>query len=256
MIKLDDNLLAELGLAVLPKEEKTAFLRHMYETLEMRVGTRLAERMTDQQMAEFEQFINTSDEQGAFKWLESNFPNYKEVVAEEFEKLKSEVQPMVPQILAAAKEDLAAQGQGQPQQDPAVAGISTPPAYAEAGISGAMQSGQSHPSAPMPVYPEPANGMSSSVPQQYIPEPYQAQPPQPFYASAPAAPVPQAQGPQPMPTWQDQPGQLAQPGPAPAQPFPQSQPLQSQPPQQQPGFGTAPGPNPYQQQPPQQSQSF
>jgi hypothetical protein len=75
MIKLDENLLVELGLAALPKEEKTSFLKHMYETLEMRVGTRLAERMSDQQMSEFEQFINSNDEQGAFHWLEGNFPN-------------------------------------------------------------------------------------------------------------------------------------------------------------------------------------
>src|SRR3954463_129510 len=98
MIKLDENLLVEIGLGSLPKDEKTAFLKHMYETLEMRVGTRLAERMSDQQMSEFEQFIQSNDEQGAFHWLEGNFPNYKEVVAEEFEKLKGEVQPIAPQI--------------------------------------------------------------------------------------------------------------------------------------------------------------
>jgi hypothetical protein len=109
MIKLDDDLLKELGLETLPKEEKTAFLRHMYETLEMRVGTRLAERMSEQQMLEFEQFINSGDEQGAFKWLEANFPNYKQVVAEEFDKLKAEVLPLVPQILGASPQVQAQQ---------------------------------------------------------------------------------------------------------------------------------------------------
>jgi len=102
MIKLDDNLLQELGLGGLPKDEKGPFLKHMYETLEMRVGTKLAERMTDQQMSEFEQFINANDEQGAFHWLETNFPNYKQVVAEEFEQLKSEIKPVAPQILASS----------------------------------------------------------------------------------------------------------------------------------------------------------
>ena len=50
MIKLDENLLKELGLDQLPKEEKGGFLKHIYETLEMRVGTRLAEKMTEAQM--------------------------------------------------------------------------------------------------------------------------------------------------------------------------------------------------------------
>lgn len=116
MIKLDDNLLAEMGLGALQKEEKTAFLRHMYETLELRVGTRLAERMSEQQMSEFEQFINANDEQGAFTWLESNFPNYKDVVAEEFEKLKAEVRPLVPQILASAPPPPASATGAQAQQ--------------------------------------------------------------------------------------------------------------------------------------------
>lgn len=102
MIKLDENLLKELGLDELPKEEKGSFLKHIYETLEMRVGTRLAERMTDAQMTEFEQYIQSNDEQGAFQWLEANFPNYKEVVAEEFEKLKLEIKSVSHDIVAAS----------------------------------------------------------------------------------------------------------------------------------------------------------
>jgi hypothetical protein len=105
MIKLDENLLQELGLDALPKEEKGGFLKHIYETLEMRVGTRLAEKMTEAQMTEFEQYIQNNDEQGAFHWLEANFPNYKEVVAEEFEKLKGEIKGVSADIVAASQAD-------------------------------------------------------------------------------------------------------------------------------------------------------
>jgi hypothetical protein len=102
MIKLDNNLLEELGLGTLPAPEKDKFLKHIYETLEMRVGTRLAERMTDQQLDEFETFIENKDDAGAFHWLETNFPNYKEVVAEEFDKLKAEIKAVAPDILGAS----------------------------------------------------------------------------------------------------------------------------------------------------------
>jgi hypothetical protein len=102
MIKLDDNLLQELGLGALPAGEKDRFLKHIYETLEMRVGTRLAEKMSDQQLDEFEAFIDSKDEAGAFHWLETNFPNYKQVVAEEFEKLKGEIKAVAQDILAAS----------------------------------------------------------------------------------------------------------------------------------------------------------
>src|SRR6266702_1202116 len=101
MIKLDDNLLQELGLESLPQEEKKKMLAHIYETLEMRVGMELAKQMTDAQLTEFGEFIDHNDEAGALQWLETNFPNYRDVVATEFEKLKFEVKQVAPQIIAA-----------------------------------------------------------------------------------------------------------------------------------------------------------
>lgn len=120
MIKLDDNLLTELGLAALPAEDKRALLKQIYETLEMRVGTTLARQMTDAQLDEFEGFITRNDEQGALQWLESNFPNYKDVVAQEFETLKGEVRQAAPQILSsvAAHQQQAMQQPQQPAYDP------------------------------------------------------------------------------------------------------------------------------------------
>lgn len=115
MIKLDDDLLQELGLAALPAEEKKKLLAHIYETLEMRVGMKLAERMTDAQLTEFEQFIDRNDEAGALHWLETNFPNYKDVVAAEFDVLKKEIGQVAPQILAAGQDQLSAQDGQQPQ---------------------------------------------------------------------------------------------------------------------------------------------
>ncbi len=116
MIKLDDDLLQELGLAGLPPEEKKKLLAHIYETLEMRVGMKLAEQMTDAQLTEFEQFIDRNDEAGALKWLETNFPNYKDVVAAEFERLKSEIRQVAPQILSGGSQQQAADPVAPPSQ--------------------------------------------------------------------------------------------------------------------------------------------
>lgn len=116
MFKLDDNLLRELGLGDLPPAEKNKMLGHIYETLEMRVGMTLAQQMTDEQLSEFETFIDSNDEAGALKWLETNFPNYKQVVADELEKLKAEVKAAAPQILASAQQ---APEQPQMPQQPA-----------------------------------------------------------------------------------------------------------------------------------------
>ena len=115
MFKLDDNLLKELGLGSLPVEEKNKMLAHIYETLEMRVGMKLAEKMTDEQLDEFEGFIDRNDEGGALKWLEGNFPNYKQVVAEELEKLKAEIKTQAPQIVAATMDHYNQQVQAMKQ---------------------------------------------------------------------------------------------------------------------------------------------
>ena len=104
MFKLDDNLLKELGLGSLPPEEKNKMLAHIYETLEMRVGMKLAEQMSNEQLDEFEAFIDKNDEAGALKWLETNFPNYKDVVGQELDKLKLEVKQAAPQIVAMSSQ--------------------------------------------------------------------------------------------------------------------------------------------------------
>ena len=108
MFKLDENLLQELGLGTLPVEDKNKMLGHIYETLEMRVGMKLAEQMSNEQLDEFEAFIDKNDEAGALKWLETNFPDYKKVVADELEKLKGEIKQAAPQIVAASQNPPAA----------------------------------------------------------------------------------------------------------------------------------------------------
>jgi DNA segregation ATPase FtsK/SpoIIIE-like protein len=123
MFKLDNNFLIELGLGALPAEEKNKMLSHIYETLEMRVGMKLAEQMTDAQLDEFESYINRNDEAGALGWLEGNFPDYKLVVSAELEKLKNEIKAVAPSIIAESMSNVnntiastPQQAQPQPQQ--------------------------------------------------------------------------------------------------------------------------------------------
>lgn len=104
MFQIDDKFLESLGLGSLPQEEKEAMKAHIYEQLEMRVGMTLASNMSEAQLDEFEGLMNQNDEAGALKWLETNFPNYRQVVADELEKLKAEVSATAPQIIAASQQ--------------------------------------------------------------------------------------------------------------------------------------------------------
>lgn len=116
MLKIDNNLLEELGLGTLPETERNSLLKHIYETLEMRVGMRLADQMTTDQLDEFERYFEAKDDAGAFKWLETNFPNYKDIVQEEFDKLKVEVGASAPHILSASAPAQPVESQPLPPQ--------------------------------------------------------------------------------------------------------------------------------------------
>lgn len=182
MIRIDDTLLEEIGLIALPKPDRDQMLRQIYETLEMRVGMRLAERMTDQQLDEFESFLPNEqtgapgDEAGALRWLETNFPDYKQVVADELDKLKIEIKKDAPKIL----ETMQAQG-GQLPPQPGAAPQPQPTNYAP------------QPSGPTPPQPAPA------------PQPFQSQSPQ---QTQPLGPQPAQQ---PLPPLPNHPASTSQP---------------------------------------------
>jgi uncharacterized protein DUF5663 len=202
MIKIDNSLLEEIGLGSLPEAEKSSFLKHVYETLEMRVGIRLADQMTNEQLDEFERYFEAKDDAGAFKWLETNFPNYKDIVQQEFDKLKAEVAQSAPQILAASQAQAANPGAAQPGQQPQMAAPSAPlPPQAPA--APANYATPAAPAPPQPyAAPEPPQTPPAPVPPQPqlqpMPEPLSPPvPPQPLYP-APPAPPSEPQPPQPQ----------------------------------------------------------
>lgn len=139
MFQLDDNFLQDVGLAALPDDQKQAFLQHIYQELELRVGTKLSEGLSEDQMGEFEAFVDQNEdkvrrwfeknmpdyasrqdfvqlqqsapegtselavlcEYGSLKWLEMNRPDYRDVVAAELEALKQEIRANAGSILGS-----------------------------------------------------------------------------------------------------------------------------------------------------------
>ncbi len=159
MIRIDDSLLEELGLIALPEADRKELLTQIYRMLEERVGMRLAEQMSEQQLSEFERFVDGDNayveqylnvnrpgwqqteaylttlkgateasvhngqqvdeasvkaEFAALSWLENNFPNYKDVVADELSKLKTEIKQDSARII----ETVSVQQQAQALQVP------------------------------------------------------------------------------------------------------------------------------------------
>lgn len=228
MLKIDNSLLVEVGLGGLPDTEKNSFLKHIYETLEMRVGVRLADQMTNEQLDEFERYFEAKDDAGAFKWLETNFPNYKEIVQQEFDKLKAEVAQSAPQILAtsqqAARTPAAAAGAAQPAAGQAAIPPMPAPAPGQPPVTSAppLQATGPQPSpTPVPqpaVPPMPSPATPNPGPGSVTPTPSPEPPIQPYAADPPTLPpTPPTPPPGPNPPNPD-------PVPPMMPPYPQEQP--------------------------------
>lgn len=100
MFQLDEKFLEDVGLGGLPDEQKQAFIDHFREQLELRVGTRLSEGLSDSQLEEFEAFIDRKDDI-VRSWLSSNVPEYEQ--DQIFQQLKAGAPDNVPENVVLAE---------------------------------------------------------------------------------------------------------------------------------------------------------
>ena len=128
MIRVDENFLRETGLGDLNEMQRTAFIEEAQRLLENRIGEKLSEGLSLEQLEEFdgimkkdknvmikalaklgdyridevyqnllkrygvtEGTVDILSEYLSVKWIQANRPNYAEVSRQVFEELKQEV---------------------------------------------------------------------------------------------------------------------------------------------------------------------
>ena len=128
MIRVDENFLRETGLGDLDEMQRTAFIEEAQRLLENRIGEKLSEGLSLEQLEEFdgimkkdknvmikalaklgdyridevyqnllkrygvtEGTVDILSEYLSVKWIQTNRPNYAEVSRKVFEELKQEV---------------------------------------------------------------------------------------------------------------------------------------------------------------------
>jgi hypothetical protein len=102
MLQLDKTWLAQQGITGLSDDDVQSLLQYVYSELELRVGMKLSENLTDAQLKEFEQLATQGTDQQQLQWLETNCPTYKDVVQQELERLANELRQNRDKILPAA----------------------------------------------------------------------------------------------------------------------------------------------------------
>ncbi|MDO4967351.1 MAG: DUF5663 domain-containing protein [Candidatus Saccharibacteria bacterium] len=138
MIKIDERFLDEVGLTQMPADKKAEFIAQTQEELENRVGEKMSEGMTLNQLREFDGIMNNDRntmihvlsqigdyredelyqkllkrhgvEEGTLeilgeylsvKWIQINRPDYAKITSSVASELKNEILGSREQILAA-----------------------------------------------------------------------------------------------------------------------------------------------------------
>jgi hypothetical protein len=98
-VKIDKYYLDSIGIRFETEEETQAFAEIVQSELEVRIGTEIASRLSDEQLDEFDMYIDSYD---AGEWLEENCPDYRDIVDNETERMEEELisnRSMIPGVI-------------------------------------------------------------------------------------------------------------------------------------------------------------
>ncbi len=139
MFQFDEGFLDSVGLSEMPEEQKGSFLQYAQDQLEVRIGEKMSEGLSESQLDEFERIIDNDQDtiQGLLaqfgdykndeiyknlldgsdaaedspeflndyvtaKWLNQNCPQYQDIIRESIEGLQAEISSQKDAILANA----------------------------------------------------------------------------------------------------------------------------------------------------------
>ena len=92
MIQLDAKLLESIGLSELDDAAKRRILAKLYDALQLVVGRRLATGLSDSELEDFEEIIESGDDNLATQWLSIHRSDYRSVVRESLDYLLDELE--------------------------------------------------------------------------------------------------------------------------------------------------------------------
>lgn len=137
MYNIDDSFLESVGLGGLPADQKSGFMQYAQDQLEIRIGEKMSNNLSEAQLDEFEKIIDNDQEMmqkwlaaaGDYKnnevyqklveaaggdsaevendfvtavWLNRNCPQYQQLIDESMNEIREEITKNKDQILANA----------------------------------------------------------------------------------------------------------------------------------------------------------
>jgi hypothetical protein len=87
----DKQLIAEFGLTSFSEAQQIELLSQYYETLDLYLSMALEERLSDEQLAEFEELHDAGDDAATLTWLKQTIGDYDRLVADETAAVKAAI---------------------------------------------------------------------------------------------------------------------------------------------------------------------
>lgn len=88
-----------VGLTQMPEDQRPAFLKQVRQTLQNRVGERLAKDLSEAELKQFYNYVKSKKTQQAMDYLHKVAPNHSQVLREEMAKLQQEIKADATTIL-------------------------------------------------------------------------------------------------------------------------------------------------------------
>jgi hypothetical protein len=88
---IDQEFLTEVGIDIKDLKVRQAKIDELTETLEELVGNIIVEHLSQAQIDEFEQLLDSGDEEEQLVWLKRVYPAYNDVVNETYNKFKADL---------------------------------------------------------------------------------------------------------------------------------------------------------------------
>jgi hypothetical protein len=105
LIRVDSRLLEETGLGALPRMHHALMCSYIYETVEERVGARLAKDLSNSELDTFESLFDSGAKSACTAWIQQRCPNYQVIVHAQWSELKTQLRRLAPKLVAVSMRD-------------------------------------------------------------------------------------------------------------------------------------------------------
>lgn len=88
--QLDPQFIADFSLEGLNEDQQAEMAAQILDSFQLRMNRVIGEKLTEEQVQEFEALDPDSDEDAVLNWLRKSLPDYDAIVAQEYEAFKQD----------------------------------------------------------------------------------------------------------------------------------------------------------------------